>query len=65
MIKFDDFRGKPVIIKSTNVQGTIRDVIRKRGSGGALAVRVMVEDLGGKIHELEPHLITLIHEPVN
>lgn len=57
MFKSEDYINSEVIIRSTGVVGTIKEVLRRRGQGGGLAVRFLVIDAAGKQHELMPHEI--------
>lgn len=58
-MSFDQFKGKTAIIKSTKQEGTIADVIHKRGSDNRLGARYLVETPDKKIHELMPHEIKI------
>ena len=57
MFKSEDYIDREVVIKSTGVIGTIKNVLRRRSQGGGLAVRFLVVDAAGKTHELMPHEI--------
>lgn len=58
-MSFDQFKGKTAIIKSTEQEGTITNVIHKRGSDNSLGARFLVETPDKKIHELMPHEIKI------
>lgn len=57
MFKSEEFIDQEVVIRSTGTVGTIKNVLRRRGQGGGLAVRFLVIDAAGKEHELMPHEI--------
>ena len=58
-MSFESYRGKPVTIKSTATSGVIDEILRYRGAGGGLAVRYVVKDAAGKVHELMPHEVQI------
>lgn len=57
---FEHYKGKRAIIRSTSVEGTIENVINKRGANTRLAARYILIDDTGKLHELMPHEIEIL-----
>lgn len=60
---YEKYKNKRVIIKSTEVEGTIVNVIPRHNQENKLAVRYQVLDDEGKTHQLMPHEVQIKEEP--
>lgn len=56
-MNIDDYRGKKCVLKSTDEEGTIKDVIPRRGAM-SIAYRFLV-DINGTLYELMPHEVKI------
>ena len=54
-----DYVGKTCVVISTEEKGIIKDLLPRRGTNGALSIRLLVEVAPDKMYECMPHEIKI------